>query len=316
MHYHGAVLGICVIYLPLNDHGDELIQISLERVARRTAAPFRVYGVALRCSAAQSDRIAAHGVHLVAADLPPQPDDVAEHGELLDLLAARAVADGCDFVATFDLDSWPVVDGWNETYCSLLSEAVPVAAIVRTEVGDNFPFPGFTLLHRSFWKRGASSFRGRDQGVAVRQCTGSGILEQLSRDGQSFLRLERSNAWDPHPLMGGLYDDTMFHLGAGSRRPVFITDGDAAAANDNDSVQQWLLRESRDAEARLLARLAGGPLTRFEPIRIDSANLAGKARWTPRAERRRLERQPSDSPSFWKRMIRAWRPAPPRRAHE
>ena len=114
--------------------------------------------------------------------------------------------------------------------------------------------------------------------------TGSGLLAQLARDGQAFHRLERTNRWNVHTVMAGIYDDAVFHLGAGSRKPSFCSDVQDYAIDDsklrrrfarrmNASIRRWIL-ESLDADHDgLVQQLAGGSLRRYAPIPTEAATV-------------------------------------------
>lgn len=220
---------------------------------------------------------------------------------LLDRLVERALEDGCEAVASFDMDSWPVLDGWDLRYRAALSARTPVAAIVRTELRDNFPFAAFTLLRADFWRPARSSFsalRGPARSAAGAALasrpgeTGSGILAQLHDEGLRFLRLERSNAWDLHPVLAALYDDAFFHLGAGSRAPRFVSDeasyrigGRPGRRHFADRMNEFL----RDfARAEILRRhdeflddLGGAERRPLRPIETDPRGLPKALARTP-----------------------------------
>jgi hypothetical protein len=294
------MLGICVVYLSLGDWGDFLQQKSIEQIARHTRSPYRIYGCVLRASKDQEDALKrAGGIRVPVGNVSSPPSQLQkEHGSLLDRLVSYAFADGCDYAATFDMDSWPLLPRWDEHYVSRLSDEVPLAAIVRTELGDNFPFGAFSLLSRSFWQEKLSSFSA-DPSTSFSSRpseTGSGLLDQLVREEKAFLRLERSNAWDPHPVMGGLYDDAVFHLGAGSRMPRFISDREYYSLNGsparrrhadamNEAARRRILSGLSNDHDHFIKQLAGGRLTPFEPILTLTRGMARAVTHTPRSAR-------------------------------
>jgi hypothetical protein len=226
------MLAICVVYLAHEAEGLALLDFSIAQIRRVTAGPYRIHGCCPGNDAAIMRRLAGQGV--IVHEAPPRHEHISqEHSQLLNMLADRAKDDGCTHIATFDMDSWPVLPGWDERYASIVGPAAPVASIVRTELRDNFPFAAFTFFPAGFWRTGASSFNVLQRGpfgdhvlnLSSRPTeTGSGILAQLHDENRGFLRLERSNARNIHPVIAGLYDNAIFHLGAGSRTPQFITD--------------------------------------------------------------------------------------------
>ena len=232
------MLGICVVYLAGKTDGEFLLKMHLLHLASNTSGPYRIYGVALRLADPLVRVLQEGGVAL--PELPAfEPGNYegnakgsGEHSHYLDQLVDFAFQDGCTLVATFDMDSWPIAKAWDAYYRRFLSADIPVVAMQRVETGDNFPNPAFTLMQAGFWRTGKTSFaifNVRDQterqGIVIsRPQSGAGIHAQLTSDGKKFLPLVRSNAWNPHPIMCGIYDRRIFHLGAGSRQPTFTSD--------------------------------------------------------------------------------------------
>ena len=299
-------LGICIVFLVRDTDADgyALLDACIERIARHTRGPYRLYGSCPDGDAGTLRRLHEHGVTIVPV-AGRHPHISQEHSMLLDRLVDRAVADGCTHVATLDMDSWPVHDGWDGLYADAIDARAPVAAIVRTELGDNFPFAAFTFLPATFWRVGESSFSteqratfaAADADASSRPGeTGSGILAQLRRDGQQFLRLERSNRWDVHPLIAGLYDGTIFHLGAGSRQPVFVIDEQTYALNGsplrrrfadymNAQLREFALRQVLAHHDEFVDQLAGGAREPLVPIRSDPRELPKSMSHTPVGQR-------------------------------
>lgn len=302
------MLGICVVYLAQGPDGLALLDLAVAQLHRTTRGPFRIYGCCPDNDAATCRRLAGHGVAVQRA-LERNPDVSQEHSALLDALVDCAFADGCDAVATFDMDSWPVHEGWDGLYAALLTDAAPVAAIVRTELGDNFPFAAFTFLRAGFWRHALSSFSARQglmcspEGAALSSRpgeTGSGILSQLHDEGLKFFRLERSNAWDPHPVIAAVYDGTIFHLGAGSRTPRFVNDEQTYriggvparqrfADRMNEAVRDHARSEILCRHDDFIAALAGENRRPLRPIETDPRSLPRSLSLTPAGARAVLE---------------------------
>ncbi len=252
-----------MIYLVQDAESACLLPLSIRQIKLRTRGEYRVYGCALRLSDDQIAHLHREGVEL--PEIAPSPKTGrAEHAHYLDRLVDHAFAEGCSHVATFDMDSWPIRDDWNTVCEGLVSEQVPVASVVRAEIGDNFPFPALTFLTREFWKAGESSFsvtqraRFADEhsgDVNRPQETGSGIQAQLRQEGRSFAPLYRTNTWDPHPVMCGIYADLVFHLGAGSRTPHFVTDRAEFSRNGSAMRDSYRLHVNVAKRAFFLAEL-------------------------------------------------------------
>lgn len=297
------MLGICIVFLLTDEWGEFLARTVVKQIARTTSGPYRIYGYGLRASEEQAQFLSSLDVSLLPLPKKSElPQHISkEHSFLLDRLVSRAFSGGCRYVATFDMDSWPITDRWNETYANMLSERTPVAAIVRTEFTDNFPFSAFSMLFDSFWREGQSSFASNESNSMSRRPseTGSGILDQLARDGSSFLRLERTNRWNPHPIMAGIYDDAFFHLGAGSRTPVFVSDEKQYSLNGSGVRRTFataLNGATRDAVLGALsvdhdlfiAELVGGRQEHFAPIETWARGISSSMELTPREFRKLL----------------------------
>lgn len=298
------MIGICVVFLSSDEWGSYLGEQCLLQIRRNTRGAYRIYG----CAPRPSTDMAAFLERSAIINLPcPSPASGEtwsmgkEHSRLLDTMVSHAFDDGCRTVATFDMDSWPIMPGWDDFYIPRLTDQAPVAAMVRTEFTDNFPFAAFTLISRSFWQPGLSSFAcAADKSLSRRpRETGSGILDQLAQEGKSFLRLERTNGWNPHPIMAGIYDDAVFHLGAGSRTPVFISDerqydlnGSPLrlrfAADMNAAARRSILCALRDEHDEFIRQLAGGEIDAFEPILSGAAAMPRSMIHTERSKRIRI----------------------------
>jgi len=299
------MLAICVVYLAHEVEGLALLDFSIEQIRRVTKGPYRIHG----CCPGNDDqimsRLANHGV--VVHEAPARHPHISqEHSQLLNVLVDQAKDEGCTHLATFDMDSWPVLPDWNECYADLVNSAAPVASIVRTELGDNFPFAAFTFFQADFWRSGVSSFSALQRGpfgdhtakLSSRPTeTGSGILAQLHDEARRFFRLERSNARNIHPVIAGLYDNAVFHLGAGSRTPRFITDDlqygldgspvlRAFADRINVATKQFAVAQILERHDDFVRDLTGGagPLC---PIETNPRQLPPGLSLTPLAERSR-----------------------------
>lgn len=267
------MLGICVVYLVADEVGELLLRMNLHHLRAHTEGPHRIYGVALRLPDALTQVLGQAGVRL-----PPLPTfdpagyernskGAGEHSHYLDQLVDRAFADGCSRVATFDMDSWPVARGWDTYYERLLAPAVPVVAMQRVETHDDFPNPAFTLIDRSFWRHGLSSFAGFNPRAPFpirhwafsRPQSGAGILAELRANGQRFLPLLRTNLWNPHPVMCGIYDHRVFHFGAGSRTPTFGCDKDEYATIDTDISRSFVAAVNAAKRAFFARQLKASP---------------------------------------------------------
>ena len=282
------MLGICVVYLAPDKDAELLLNIGLDYLRSFTDGPYRIYGVALRLSDDLTHKLQEVGVALPEipefklAEYAGNAKQSDEHSHYLDQLVDFSFRDGCSHSTTFDMDSWPIVKGWNSYYCRFLTPDIPVIAMQRVETKDNFPNPAFTMIHKSFWRLGQSSFAFYNprckytieelKGIVLsRFQSGAGILAELRLNKKRFFPLLRTNQWNPHPIMCGIYDHTIFHFGAGSRQPTFSRDGKdyelidtemarSYAMSINGAKRAFLLDKLRSSRIEFIRQLAYGEL--------------------------------------------------------
>ncbi len=113
-----------------------------------------------------------------------------------------------------DSDAFPVKGGWIDRYAKLLSRKSPVVAVKRLENGDTHSDRCFLMFSRKGFKKHAFDFSK----VGVPD-SGGGISENLEKDGYRWKPLLRSNKHNYHPVISAIYDDSVYHHGAGSRNP-------------------------------------------------------------------------------------------------
>jgi hypothetical protein len=161
-------------------------------------------------------------------------------------------------VVTLDNDAFPVRADWLETLVGALERGAAASGIWRDEQAAIRPY-----VHPScFCARREDLTRLRGEGLSfargVTQDVGQNLTDALLAGGRDVAPLRRSNAWNAHFLMGGLYGDLVYHQGAGGRRPRFWTASDVEA----DEHARRVLRDAAFSDLDgLLAALRGGPLT-------------------------------------------------------
>ena len=231
-------LGVLVVYL-VSEDTEWILAKHLEHLAQTVPSmEFKVYAAANRLPAKYLSLLRTHSFVKIV-DLPATDfRRAAEHGTYLDMLASRALADGCDYLCTFDMDSWPIRNDWIGVALDKITETGAAAvAVLRAENGDTvLPHPSFCFIEASlfrdqdcrFWvvKEDMSepfhaflseSGQRPDTGIAVAYC--------LQKKGLKWTPLTRSNKRDYHYLMGGIYGGLIFHLGAAGRtRRIFARD--------------------------------------------------------------------------------------------
>lgn len=194
---------------------DRWIDVQLRYLRRHVAEEYRVY-------AFLNHLPAHHRKKFFYASQEP----VKAHPVKLNLLAdvATAYADsGDDLLLFIDGDAFPVADvaSWGREKL----EEHPLLAVQRLENdGDRQPHPSFCLTTVGFWREIEGDWKPghtwkNARGEEVTDVGGNllGILEERETD---WYPLRRTNTTDLHPLMFGVYDDVVYHHGAGFRPPA------------------------------------------------------------------------------------------------
>jgi len=157
----------------------------------------------------------------LAVDAEAPSSHAAKLNALATLIAREA--DPRDVLIFLDGDAFPVgpLDGFlDETLARF-----PLAAIRRDEnLGDKQPHPSFCATTIGFWQElGGDWSRGRDWtwtndfGWTVEDAGGK-LLATLTEHQVDWYALRRTNRVNLHPVLFGLYDDLVYHHGAGFRQ--------------------------------------------------------------------------------------------------
>lgn len=145
---------------------------------------------------------------------------------LADLAAANSTADD-DLLIFIDGDAFPIGDIlglWNRK-----SPQYPLVAIQRKEnAGDMQPHPCFCMTTVGFWNHIHGDWNAgftweNSLGQTVTD-VGGNLLGALERRQIQWHPMLRSNRRDLHPLWFGLYEDLIYHHGAGFRSPTSRAD--------------------------------------------------------------------------------------------
>lgn len=174
------------------------------------------------------------------------------------------VASEFKHIVMLDSDAFPTRAGWLDRAIGRLSRRCPLVAVQRLENGDNHSDRSFMAFTASSWRR----YRFDYSPIGVVDA-GAAISAAVENSGRSWHRMLRSNVWNPHPLIAGVYDDDVYHHAAGSRRPRFrmnrSTRDDWAAYRREREIHRGLLHLLHHAPADLLARLRGD----LPPLELD-----------------------------------------------
>jgi hypothetical protein len=189
------------------------IDVQLRYLGAHLTEPFRVY-------AFLNGVPDEHRIKYFYSSTEP----IASHPVKLNLLAdvASFNADGPDdWLLFIDGDAFPVADV--VAFGREKLRTFPLAAIQRRENdGDIQPHPSFCLTTVGFWKGIGGDWketRGwkNERGQTVHD-VGGNLLWALNESGSSWYPMLRSNKVDLHPVFFAVYDDLVYHHGAGFRR--------------------------------------------------------------------------------------------------
>jgi hypothetical protein len=233
-------VGILVVYF-VTPENDWVLQKHLRHLAATSpGTDFRVYAAANRLSPRYRSLLCAYDFIRVIPLPSVRTRESAEHGTYLDMLVEYALADGCNYICTLDVDSWPIQPDWINIIEELLTKQNAVAAsILRAENGDTvLPHPSFSFVRAElfrdkdcrFWtdeNMRSNKFRNFLHMHKQFGDTGAALGFFLESRKLPWVRLLRSNRKNHHYLMAGIYENLIFHVGASSRGSLLFR-GDCA----------------------------------------------------------------------------------------
>lgn len=161
----------------------------------------------------------------------PAPEGIAlshVHADPLQRLYEAAKQDGMRFIVTMDSDAHPIRDGWLDTLLEQLCEGAVLAGAWRDELYKAID----PYLHASCLATTVDFIESNKLRLDEIPPNDNGVihdtLSQFTRrataiDGKVFA-WKRSNQRQFHRLMGGIYGDSVYHHGAGSRATISFWD--------------------------------------------------------------------------------------------
>lgn len=194
---------------------DRWVDIQLRYLSQWIQEPFKVYAFLNGLPDGHEDKF------FYVSTEPIRP-----HATKLNLLADMAsfsARDGDDLLMFIDGDAFPVGDVVAFGRDKL--ERHPLVAIQRREnAGDIQPHPSFCLTTVGFWREIKGDWKPgyqwrNDRGELVTD-VGGNVLEALRERSVSWYPMLRSNKHNLHGLWFGLYEDLVYHHGAGFRKPI------------------------------------------------------------------------------------------------
>jgi hypothetical protein len=188
------------------------VDVQLRHLQRWIEQPYRVYAWLKDLPSDCADRY-----HYSRTD--PISDHATKLNLLADVILERAESPE-DILIFLDGDAFPIAP-----LAPFLREtlgAVEIAAIRRDEnAGEPQPRPAFCASRVAFWRRMRGDWRSgphfADSEGRSRTDVGTRLWRNLSEHAIAWHALRRSNRIDLHPLWFGVYDDLIYHHGAGFR---------------------------------------------------------------------------------------------------
>jgi SAM-dependent methyltransferase len=156
--------------------------------------------------------------------LPASDDetDPISHAAALDRLVKSAGEDA-EYLVLLDTDAIPVADGWLQTLVAKLEEGAAIVGVWRDEMASELaPF-----VHVSCLAIRRAELLSLDLPFAG--CAGEpgqALTSELIRRKRPVMAMRRTNERNAHFLLGGIYADTVYHHGAGSRPAWFYASPD------------------------------------------------------------------------------------------
>jgi hypothetical protein len=191
---------------------DRWVDVQLAYLERHLPKPYRVYAF---LNGLEEDH--SRKFHYSS------DENIREHSTKLNLLADLIAFDAesdDDPLLFIDGDAFPVAD-----VGPLVEDLAnhPLIAVKRAEASDVQPHPCFCLTTVGFWRKLGGDWRkgGYSWTNAVgREVSdvGARVLKAVNEQQVDWRPLLRSNKTDVHPLFFGVYDDVVYHHGAGFRR--------------------------------------------------------------------------------------------------
>lgn len=203
--------------------------------------------------------------------------DDPSHAQKLNLLAQDILQlskDDSDIIVFMDGDAFPIAPVINKVKDYMVT--YPLVAVKRLEnSGDIQPHPCFCVTTIGFWRKYQPGWEeGFTWNNAVGWPTtdvGAGLLEVVMKHAILWKPLLRTNTHNLHPVLFGIYDDLVYHHGAGFRE-VFVR-------HDYD---QFIRPLKRGKTSQILKRLIPSRLRRIvrnsflHPVKRTKTRLISK----------------------------------------
>lgn len=198
---------------------DRWVDIQLRYLRTHLREPFQVY-------AFLNDLRSDHRSKFHYASTEPIQSHAIKLNLLADIATRNAEAKH-DLLMFLDGDAFPIGDLLS--FWQAKSAQYPLAAIQRQENAQDIqPHPSFCVTTIGFWNEIRGDWKDgycwkNQWGKSVTD-VGGNLLGLLEKRKIAWYPMLRSNRRELHPLWFGLYEDLIYHHGAGFRKPTSRAD--------------------------------------------------------------------------------------------
>ncbi|MFT6809277.1 MAG: hypothetical protein ACJA01_002513 [Saprospiraceae bacterium] len=154
-------------------------------------------------------------------------EDIQEHAIKLNFLGSKILEksnDPSDLLIFIDGDAFPITNIM-EQLKDLLKQ-YPLVAVRRiVEDGDLQPHPSFCATTVGFWEEINGDWREgytwKNKRNEITTDVGGNLFGELENNSIRWYQMDRSNKINLHPILYGVYNNMIYHHGAGFREPIF-----------------------------------------------------------------------------------------------
>jgi hypothetical protein len=124
-----------------------------------------------------------------------------------------------DILVFLDGDAFPIAP--LDKYLERRLADYRLIAVQRPENrGEYLPHPCFCAARIDCWRELGAAWGKAESGTEFGNDPGGRMLETITQNNIAWGKIFRSNKIDIHPLFFGVYDDVIYHHGAGFRDPI------------------------------------------------------------------------------------------------